>query len=159
MRMPERWPSNTRCQPFFGTGERAAASLFGVQSGGAGFTRDHARLRRPTRTAARRWGKARGADAAVQLSTRFGTSFDGVRVHTGTASTALAKSIGARAFTVGSDVFFQTSEYRPETRAGKQLIAHELAHVVQQRGGVSAKRRRRAAAAGERSRARVEHER
>jgi hypothetical protein len=62
----------------------------------------------------------------------FGQDFSGVRVHTDSESDSLNKSIGARAFTTGSDIFFGRSEYQPDSSAGQQLMAHELTHVVQQ---------------------------
>ena len=48
--------------------------------------------------------------------------------------TQLATSVSARAFTTGNDVYFAKDEYKPGTSDGQQLIAHELTHVVQQRG-------------------------
>jgi hypothetical protein len=62
----------------------------------------------------------------------FGQDFSGVRVHTDAESDSLNKSIGARAFTTGSDIFFGKGEYQPDSSAGQQLMAHELTHVVQQ---------------------------
>jgi hypothetical protein len=62
----------------------------------------------------------------------FGQDFSGVRVHTDSESDSLNKSIGARAFTTGSDIFFGKGEYQPDSSAGQQLMAHELTHVVQQ---------------------------
>jgi hypothetical protein len=58
----------------------------------------------------------------------------GVRVHTDGAAAEAAASVQARAFTVGSDVYFGAGQYQPGTRAGDQLIGHELAHTAQQRG-------------------------
>jgi hypothetical protein len=46
----------------------------------------------------------------------------------------LTRSVSARAFTTGADIYFGRGEYRPGTSAGDELIAHELTHVVQQRG-------------------------
>ncbi|HEX8696570.1 MAG TPA: DUF4157 domain-containing protein [Longimicrobium sp.] len=63
---------------------------------------------------------------------RLGAELGGVRVHSGPAASAAARSIRARAFTVGSDVVFGAGEYAPGTRAGTRLLAHELAHVAQQ---------------------------
>jgi hypothetical protein len=63
----------------------------------------------------------------------FGHDFSGVRVHTGTEASRLSRALDARAFTVGSDIVFGDGEYRPGTRAGRFLLAHELAHVLQQR--------------------------
>lgn len=66
---------------------------------------------------------------------RFGHRFADVRVHHAGAAAGIARQLHARAFTVGSDIFFGQSEFAPHTAAGSALLAHELAHVVQQRGG------------------------
>ena len=64
---------------------------------------------------------------------RFGREFSGVRIHTGAAADTSAKSINARAFTLGSNIAFASGEYTPGTPAGRRLLAHELTHTVQQR--------------------------
>jgi hypothetical protein len=63
---------------------------------------------------------------------RFGRDLSGVRFHTGGAAAQAARGINARAYTLGRDIAFASGEYAPATRAGRRLIAHELAHVVQQ---------------------------
>ncbi|WP_392533987.1 DUF4157 domain-containing protein [Nostoc sp. C117] len=65
----------------------------------------------------------------------FGVDFSGVSVHTDSQSDQLNRSIQARAFTTGQDVFFRRGQYNPGSRAGQELLAHELTHVVQQNGG------------------------
>jgi hypothetical protein len=67
----------------------------------------------------------------------FGPAVAGVRVHTDSAAHALARAVSARAFTVRSSVFFARGQYRPDTAPGRRLLAHELAHVVQQHGAPS----------------------
>lgn len=62
----------------------------------------------------------------------FGVDFSGVRLHTGPSADQAAESIGALAYTRGRDVVFRRDHYRPETESGQQLLAHELAHTVQQ---------------------------
>jgi hypothetical protein len=80
-----------------------------------------------------------GAGAALEGSVRsrmesvFGQDFSGVRVHTGSTAAQLSDGLDARAFAVGRDVAFGAGEYRPGTIVGDALIAHELAHVVQQK--------------------------
>lgn len=64
----------------------------------------------------------------------LGDSLDDVRVHTDAQADALAQSVSARAFTTGSDVYFRQGEYSPGSSSGQELLAHELTHVVQQRG-------------------------
>lgn len=58
-----------------------------------------------------------------------------VRIHTHAEASASAQAVGARAYTVGSDIAFARNEFNPATFAGRHLIAHELTHVLQQRGG------------------------
>lgn len=69
----------------------------------------------------------------------FGASFGGVRVHTDTQADTLNRSLNARAFTSGNDIFFGKGEYNPGSRSGQELLAHELTHTVQQ-GGASVQR-------------------
>jgi hypothetical protein len=61
----------------------------------------------------------------------FGTDFSDVRVHVGND----AASIGALAFTLGSDIYFAPEQYQPHTLYGRELLGHELTHVLQQREG------------------------
>jgi hypothetical protein len=65
----------------------------------------------------------------------FGVDFSQVRVHTDLPATKSAKALGARAFTLGDDIVFGAGQYVPGSQATQQLLAHELAHVVQQREG------------------------
>lgn len=71
------------------------------------------------------------------FESRFGADFSAVRVHTGSRADEAARSVNATAFTLGTDVVFRSGAYRPGTEGGKRLLAHELTHVVQQRGGRS----------------------
>jgi hypothetical protein len=63
---------------------------------------------------------------------RFDFSFANVRVHSDAAANESARTLGARAYTLGKSITFGRDEYEPSTRQGRQLLAHELAHVVQQ---------------------------
>jgi hypothetical protein len=76
--------------------------------------------------------------AQSQMSSAFGYDFSSVRVHTDAKAGELSSQLNARAFTIGSDVAFAGGEYKPGTLVGDALIAHELAHVVQQGGGTQA---------------------
>lgn len=69
----------------------------------------------------------------TQMAQAMGADFSGVRVHTDRQADQLNRSLNARAFTTGQDVFFKQGEYQPESRRGQELIAHELTHVVQQK--------------------------
>lgn len=72
----------------------------------------------------------------AQIELRFGHDFSQVRIHTDPLAIESAEAVSAKAYTVGRDVVFGRGQYTPETNDGKRLLAHELAHVVQQsRGG------------------------
>ncbi len=70
---------------------------------------------------------------------RFGRSFNDVRVHAGGTAQQMATSLNARAFTTGNDIVFAPGQYRPGTTSGRQLLAHELTHVIQQSGNPAAR--------------------
>jgi hypothetical protein len=82
-------------------------------------------------------GQALRSQEAVPefFESRFGLDRDSVRLHTGPAAAESARAIGAKAFTSGKDVVFGEGRYAPGDREGDRLLAHELAHVVQQRSG------------------------
>jgi hypothetical protein len=63
---------------------------------------------------------------------RFGYDFGSVRVHTNERAAASARSVGALAYTVGKHIVFGSNQYSAETAAGRRLLAHELAHTLQQ---------------------------
>ena len=69
-----------------------------------------------------------------QMSGALGDNFGDVRVHNDGLAATLAQSVQARAFTTGTDIFFASGEYHPGASSGRELLAHELTHVVQQRG-------------------------
>lgn len=66
------------------------------------------------------------------MAKRFGTDFKDVKIHTGKESAQLSQRLNAKAFTVGKDIYFNQGQYNVNSFAGKQLLAHELTHVVQQ---------------------------
>lgn len=70
------------------------------------------------------------------MEPRFGASFSNVRVHTGEHAAQMSQQLGAHAFTVGEHVFFGRDQFRPDTDSGRELIAHELTHTVQQGAAV-----------------------
>ncbi len=65
----------------------------------------------------------------------FGYDIGRIRIHVGTPASEIAQTVSAKAFTVGRDIFFASSQYQPQTKEGKRLLAHELTHVLQQCGG------------------------
>lgn len=86
-------------------------------------------------------GGGRPLDQGVrrQMEGAFGVDFGGVRVHTGAEPDALNRQLSARAFTSGRDVFFRHGQYDPGSSSGRELLAHELTHTVQQTGAVRTK--------------------
>jgi len=95
------------------------------------------RLKRPSgsRSSIQRATSPSPMPANVQtfFERRFGQDFSHVRVHTDEGAVAQAEALGAKAFTIGNDIFFSHGRYQPGTTAGGRLLAHELTHVVQQR--------------------------
>jgi hypothetical protein len=79
-------------------------------------------------------GRPLDGPTRAALEPRFGYDFSHVRIHDDARASTSAQAVGARAYTVGSDVVFGGGQYEPGTDAGRGLIAHELAHVVQQAG-------------------------
>ena len=81
-------------------------------------------------------GTALGATTRQFFESRFGHDFAGVRVHTDAQANASAQSVNALAYTVGRHVVFSSGAYQPSSSTGRRLLAHELAHVVQQGAAV-----------------------
>ena len=73
-------------------------------------------------------------DLRERFETSLGTDLSEVRLHTGQESAEAARSVGAVAYATGNDVHFGAGAYDPASDAGELLIAHEVAHTVQQRG-------------------------
>jgi hypothetical protein len=69
----------------------------------------------------------------ANMEQAMGEDFSDVRVHNDSDADSLSKSVQAKAFTTGQDIFFRSGEYQPGSTDGNKLLAHELTHVVQQR--------------------------
>ncbi|HEX4956351.1 MAG TPA: DUF4157 domain-containing protein [Thermoanaerobaculia bacterium] len=95
----------------------AAGTAFALQPGAASFPGGV--------------GQRLPAVLQARMEALFGTRFDAVRVHVGRE----APGLGALAFTFGTDLYFAPGQYNPSHPHGQRLLAHELAHVVQQRTG------------------------
>ena len=80
----------------------------------------------------RQGGSSLTGAARSFLEPRFGYDFGQVRVHTGAQAAELSRMLNAQAFTIGRDIVFGAGYYAPDTAEGRQLLAHELTHVVQQ---------------------------
>lgn len=118
-----------------GTASPSAAGgplSFKAREGSAGKAADPAAIQA-------RLDSGRSLDSGVrsQMESALGQDFSGVRVHTDSKAGDLSDDLHARAFTVGRDIAFASGEYQPGTLIGDALIAHELAHVVQQGGGAT----------------------
>jgi len=66
------------------------------------------------------------------MESKFGFDFGNIRIHTGPRAERSAQSVNARAYTIGSNIIFNKGEYAPNTASGQLLLAHELAHTIQQ---------------------------
>jgi Zn-dependent peptidase ImmA (M78 family) len=81
---------------------------------------------------------SRGTGSSMDSSTRsfmnnrFGVDFNEIKIHSDSAAIQMSRELNAKAFTVGSDIFFNESKYQPGSAEGKHLLAHELTHVLQQ---------------------------
>ena len=77
-------------------------------------------------------GKSLPPKTLHQMQSSFGVDFRHVNIHTDSASAQMNRELSAQAFTHGSDIYFNSGKYDPETSGGKLLLAHELTHVLQQ---------------------------
>lgn len=84
---------------------------------------------------ARSSGETLHPEIQNQMGQGLGADFSQVRVHTSQESHELNQELGAKAFTTGKDIFFKEGAYDPHSTSGKELLAHELTHVVQQGTG------------------------
>jgi hypothetical protein len=93
----------------------------------------------PTLVSALRAGKTRGTPLPPETKNRmephFQSDFSDVKVHRDSESIQMNRDLHSRAFTYGGHIYFGPGGYNPGTTSGDRLIAHELTHVVQQRGG------------------------
>ncbi len=93
----------------------------------------------------RNLGAQRGGGQPLPDSTRdffeprFGQDLSGVRVHHDAEAAGAAQEINAQAFTHGRDIYFGAGKYQPQSQTGRRLLAHELAHTVQQEGAAQRK--------------------
>ncbi|MCA8976553.1 MAG: DUF4157 domain-containing protein, partial [Planctomycetes bacterium] len=92
----------------------------------------------PARAAIAGRGQPLPAPINRYFGRRLGHDFGNVRVHTDASAAELARSVDARAFTIGRDVVFGAGRYAPSSTSGRWLLAHELTHVVQQANGAAA---------------------
>ena len=101
--------------------------LFKEKTGGAADSDDPQAIREELGD-----GHALEGGVKHRMQSALGADFSGVRVHSDSSAHAVSDRLNARAFTIGNDIAFGPGEYQPGTPVGDALIAHELAHVVQQ---------------------------
>lgn len=89
-------------------------------------------------------GEPLAAPVRSYFEPRLGKNLEGVRVHTDSASAQAAHTMHADAYTKGNDIVFGPGQYAPETREGRNLLAHELTHVAQQASGSAPQLQRQA---------------
>jgi enamine deaminase RidA (YjgF/YER057c/UK114 family) len=77
-------------------------------------------------------GQPLNSETRTFMESRFGHDFNQVRVHTDAKAAESARTVNASAYTVHNNIVFSSGQYRPETEAGKKLLAHELTHTLQQ---------------------------
>jgi hypothetical protein len=115
---------------------RNVAGMTSAESGGsqAGKAEFDGGAEHATTDPATALGAGTPMDAAIRsdMEARFGHDLSNVRIHTDDRAAESARSVDARAYTVGKDVVFAAGEYAPKKKEGKQLLAHELTHVIQQ---------------------------
>jgi hypothetical protein len=81
---------------------------------------------------ARGSGQTMDTDLQAKMGEAMGADFSGVKIHTDSQSDQMNRSIQAKAFTTGKDIFFRQGEYNPGSTGGQELLAHELTHTIQQ---------------------------
>ncbi len=84
---------------------------------------------------ARGGGQPIDSTAQTNLEPNLGYDLSSVKIHNTEEDNALSQTVGAKAFTIGQDIFFKEGAYNPHSNDGQQLLAHELTHVVQQNNG------------------------
>jgi len=84
---------------------------------------------------ARMGGQPLESSVRSNFEPALGYDLSSVKVHNSAADSEISQSVGAKAFTLGQDVFFKGGSYSPDSSDGKKLLAHELTHVVQQSSG------------------------
>lgn len=92
----------------------------------------------PLLAAASAGGRPLPPESRAEMEHGFGVDFQPVRIHTDEGAAQLSRSLGAIAFTHGTDIYFDSGRFQPHSSEGKHLLGHELTHVVQQsRAGAS----------------------
>lgn len=118
-------------------GNRGMSSTIARSSAGIGPGGEVHPVVQGTIASRRGGGSSLDPDVAGDLGKKLNTDLSDVRVHNDDTSDQLARSVQARAFATGNDIYFAKGEYDPSSAAGRKLLAHEAVHTVQQRGAPS----------------------
>lgn len=118
-----------------GPGPMPAATGAPVHAISAGATSGQMTAEGMVRSVLDRPGLPLPRTVRAQMEDGFGQDFSGVRIHADASAARSADAVGALAYTVGHSIVFGRGQFLPETATGQRLLAHELAHVVQQRSG------------------------
>ncbi|WP_439482439.1 eCIS core domain-containing protein [Cyclobacterium plantarum] len=105
-----------------------------AKTAGAGARQEQAELMEPLLHRRKGAGNPLEGKSRKLMEQGFGADFSQIRIHTDAESHRMNQSIHAQAFTYGNDIFFKKDKYRPESREGRHLLAHELTHTIQQKG-------------------------
>jgi hypothetical protein len=135
-------PRSITTQIFLSVGDVATATALGESLRGGTFVqrdRDGNGVAANAESAVDRASSASGSalpdDVRLKFESCLDTDLSGVRVHTGAESAQATQAVGARAYATGQDIHFAPGQYDPHSTAGQHLLAHEVAHTVQQSGG------------------------
>ena len=77
-------------------------------------------------------GEVLQGEVKAEMESKIGADFSNIKVHTGPVADGLSKDIGALAFAIGNHVYFKEGQFKPDSKNGRHLLAHELTHTVQQ---------------------------
>lgn len=128
-RLPSAMPPTSHGHALWQASERHAATLYRrAVSSGLVDTQDPAV---ESALQQRGTGELLPRELRRTLERELGVELQGVRIHTDAMAAQAARALAADAFTVGEDIFFADGMFSPDTRAGRQLLAHELTHVAQ----------------------------
>jgi len=101
-------------------------------------TKSNTKITAATPTVDKNLKSSKGSGNQMEKSTKktmeygFGYNFENVSIHTDSTAIQMNKELGAHAFTHGNDIYFNKDKYKPATKEGKHLLAHELTHTIQQ---------------------------
>lgn len=112
-----------------------------VQRRDCGWSADHVQAPSIVSDALHTPGRPLDREMRAFMEPRFGYDFSSIQIHTGARAEDAARSLHARAFTLGRNVVFGAGEYDPQSERGRNLLAHELTHTLQQDGGSELRRK------------------